>query len=123
MTVIPESICAEDEARGLGDEFPVYHATVSAEPLTREVALLAGEGTRNGGCGAVMVVVPVALVVAVPLAEEKPNAASAACAFGSEAEADIEKLAALPVFSVMAPPSTDEGVEGPVIESIFDSSV
>ena len=61
------------------------------------------------------------MVVAVPLAEEKPNAASAACAVGDEAV--IEKLAALGVLIVMAPPSIDEGVVVPVIESIAETSV
>lgn len=88
---------------------PVYQATVSAEPFTSDVAF------------AVMLVPP-ALVVAVPLAEEKPNAASAACAFGSEDEAVIEKLAAFGVLIVTAPPPLiDEGVVVPVIESIAES--
>ena len=83
--------------------------------------LLSGEPeTRSGGWTAVMVV-PAALVVAVPAPEEKPNAPSAACAFGSEDEAEIEKLAALPVFNVMAPPWIDDGVVVPVIESMAES--
>ena len=52
--------------------------------------------------------------------EPKPNAPRADCAFGSEDEADIEKLAALSVLSVTTPPLTVEGVEVPVIESIAD---
>ena len=78
--MIPESIWALDEARGFDEEFPVYQATVSAEPLTSVVAVAAGDGTRSGGCGADMVVPDVVLVVLV-LPEPKPNDASAACSF------------------------------------------
>lgn len=110
MTVIPESIRAEDDARGLGEEFPVYQATVLAEPLTSEV-------------GFAVMLVPLPVVVAVPLAEEKPSAASAACAVGSVDKAEIEKLAALGVLIVTAPPLIDEGVVVPVIESIAESKL
>jgi hypothetical protein len=120
LTVIPASIWAFDELRGLAEEFPVYQATVSAEPLTSVVAVAAGDGTRSGGCGAEMVV-PDALVVVLALPEPKPNAASAACAFESVDDAVIEKLDALGVLSVTAPPSMLEGVEVPVIESIADN--
>ena len=68
----------------------MYQATVSAEPFTSDVALA-------------VILVPPAVVVAVPLAEEKPNAASAACAFVSEEEAVMEKLEALGASIVMAP--------------------
>src|SRR5580692_6007982 len=55
-TVIDGSIRAVDDARGLAPELPVYQATVSAEPLTSDVALLNGEPeTRSGGCTAVTV--------------------------------------------------------------------
>jgi hypothetical protein len=74
--------------------------------------------TRNGGWGALMVVLP-PLVVAVPAACEKPNAASAFCALDDDAE--IEKLEASGALMVTAPPSTDDGVVAPVIESIADS--
>lgn len=59
------------------------------------------------------------VLVAVPAACEKPNAASAPCAFGSEAKADNEKLAAFGVLIVMAPPLIDE--VPPVIELIAES--
>ena len=49
----------------------------------------------------------------------KPNDDSAVVAFAVEPV--IEKLAALSVCSVMAPPSMLEGVEVPVIVSIADS--
>jgi hypothetical protein len=71
----------------------------------------------------VAVVVPDDVVVAVPAAEEKPNAANAACALGSADEAEIEKLAALGVLIVTAPPSMLEGVVVPVIESIAESKL
>ena len=96
----------------------MYQATVLAEPLTSEVAELNGEPeTRNGGWIA-EIVVPAAVVVVAALPAPKPNAPSAACAFGSEDEAVIDKLAALSVCNVMTPPLTVEGVEVPVIESI-----
>lgn len=104
---IPESTSAVDEARGSGELFPVYQATVLADPLTSDVAF------------AVMLVPPVAVIVVLPA--EKPNAASAACAVGSEAEAEIEKLATLGVLIDTAPPLIDDGVLVPVIESIAES--
>jgi len=66
-------------------------------------------------------VVPDALAIAVPAAWEKPNAARAACAVGSEDEAEIEKLAALGALIVTAPLSTDDGGVAPVIVSIAES--
>src|ERR1700689_4080680 len=104
---MPESIWALDEARGLEELFPVYQATVLGEPFTSEVTF------------AVMLV-PTAVEVAVPLADENPNAPSAACAFGSEDEAVIEKLAAFGVLIVMAPLALIEDVP-PVIELMADS--
>ena len=95
---------------------------MSAEPLTNVVAVAAGDGTRSGGCGAVMVV-PDALLVVSAFPVPKPKAANAACAFVSVDEAVIEKLAALGVFSVMAPPSMLDGVEVPVMESIADNKL
>lgn len=74
--------------------------------------------TRSGGWIAVMVVTP-AVVVAVPAADEKPNAASAFCAV--EDEAEIENPAALGVLIVTAPLLMLEGTVLPVIESIADS--
>jgi len=105
--VIDESIRAVAEARGDGEELPVYQATVWAEPLTSDVAELSGEpDTRNGGWTAVTGCVG------------KPSAAKVA---GFELVTD--RLAAFSVCSVMAPPSMVEGVEVPVIESILDNSV
>lgn len=89
--------------------------STAAAPVT-EPAL----ETRSGGCTAVTVVTP-PLVVAVPAACEKPNAASAFCAVADEAE--IEKLAALGALIVTAPPSMLDGVVVPVIESIADSTL
>ena len=109
------SIRAVDDARGEEGELPVYQATVLAEPLTSDVAELNGEPeTRSGGCIA-EIVVPAAVVVVAALPAPKPNAPSAACAFGSEDEAVIDKLAALSACNVMTPPLTVEGVEVPVI--------
>ena len=99
--MIPESIRAVDDARGSAELFPVYQATVSADPLTSVVAVLAGDGTRSGGCGAVIGLLP------------KPSEASAAVAFPAVPE--IEKLAALGVFSVTAPPSIEEEVPAPFV--------
>jgi hypothetical protein len=107
LTEIPESTRALDDARGSAELFPVYQATVFAEPFTSEVAF------------AVMLVPPAAAIVVLPGA--KPNAASAACAFGSEDEAVIEKLATLGVLIETAPPVIEDGVVVPVIESIADS--
>ncbi len=77
----------------------MYQATVSAEPLTSEVALLNGEPeTRSGGWTAVTV-------------GPKPSAPSAAVF-----ELVTFRLAALSVCSVITPPLTVEGVEVPVIE-------
>ena len=67
-------------------------------------------------------VVPVVFVVVALLPVPKPSAPRAACAFGSEDEAVIEKFAASSVSSVMAPPSMLEGVEVPVIESMAEST-
>ena len=55
--VIPESIWAvADESADPGPELPVYQDTVLALPLTSDVAELNGDPeTRNGGCGAVTV--------------------------------------------------------------------
>ena len=84
----------------------MYQATVFAEPLTSEVALLNGEPeTRSGGWTAVTV-------------GPKPSAANAAVF-----ELVTFRLAALSVCSVITPPLTVEGVEVPVIESILDNSV
>ena len=86
----------------------MYQATVSAEPLISDVAF------------AVMLVPPVAVIVVLP--GEKPNAASDACAFGSEDEAVIEKPATLGVLIEMAPLALiEDGVVVPVIESIAES--
>lgn len=78
--------------------------------------------TRSGGWTAVMVVVvvvPDVVVVAVPAAAEKPKPASAARAVADEAE--TEKVAALGLLIVIAPPSMLEGVVVPVIVSIAES--
>ena len=87
--------------------------STAAAPVT-EPAL----ETRSGGWTADMVM-PLGDVVAVPAAEEKPNAARALCAL--EDEAEIENPAALGVLIVTAPPSMLEGVVVPVMESMADS--
>ena len=104
-TVIDGSIRAVADARGLALELPVYQATVLAEPLTSEVAVLGEPETRSGGWTAVTVA-------------PKPSAPSAAVF-----ELVTFRLAALSVCSVITPPLMVDGVEVPVIESIFDSSV
>ena len=77
-----------------------------AAPLTRVVAVFSGAPpTRSGGWTAVTVA-------------PKPSAANAA-AF----ELVTFRLAALSVCSVITPPLTVDGVDVPVIESIFVSSV
>src|SRR5690348_5940256 len=102
-----ESNRAVEDALGEAEELPVYQATVSAEPLTSEVAALSGEPeTRNGGC------------TAVTGCDANPSAVNAA-AF----ELVTDRLAALSVCSVITPPLIVEGVELPVIESILDKSV
>src|SRR5215472_1434087 len=87
-TVCEESTRTVEVARaGPGPELPVYQATVLAEPFTRLVAdAKGGPFTRNGGVAAFTV-------------PAKPSAAKAA-AF----ELVIERLEALSVWIVMAPP-------------------
>src|SRR6185312_1106948 len=88
-----------------GPELPVYHLTVLAEPLTRLVADDKGEpDTRSGGWAALTVPV-------------KPSAVKAV-AF----ELVTESVEASSVCSVMTPPWIVDGVDVPVIWSIFDSS-
>src|SRR6185312_15948745 len=89
-----------------GPELPVYQPTVLAEPLTSDVAEPNGApDTRSGGCTA----------VTGPAKPSAPNAA----AF----ELVTERVAASSVCSVMTPPLTVEGVDVPVMASIFDSRV
>src|SRR6185312_12258313 len=86
-----------------GPELPVYHCTVSAEPLT---SLVAGEldvSTLSGGCCAATVPLP------------KPSADNAPAGV-------MENVEALGVLMVTTPPWTVDGVVVPVIWSIFDSS-
>ena len=45
------SIRAVDDARGEAEEFPVYQATVLAEPLTSEVAELTANRRRATAAG------------------------------------------------------------------------
>src|SRR5450756_96262 len=96
-----------DEARAepTGPGLPVYQATVFAVPLTSDVAVPGGAGTRSGGWAA----------VTLPL---KPSAANAV-----EFELETDRLAALSVCSEITPPLMVEGVEVPVIESILLNSV
>src|SRR5689334_9372553 len=95
---------AEERAEP-GPELPVYQATALAEPLANVVAEESGDpDTRNGGLTAVTV-------------PEKPKAAKAAVF-----ELDTESVEALSVCRVMTPPLIVEGVEVPVIASIFESS-
>lgn len=95
---------APDNAVPLAIGSGVVSWSTAAAPVTEpEVE------TRNGGCGAVMVVPD----------GPKPNAASAFCAV--EDEAEIENPAALGVLIVTAPPSMLDGVVVPVIESIAES--
>src|ERR1035437_2357953 len=99
---------AVDDARAdPGPASPAYQDTVFAGvPLPGDVAVLNGEPpTRSGGRAA---------VAGAP----KPSAANAA-AF----ELVTAKFAALSVCSAITPPPTVDGVEVPVIESIFASSV
>ena len=91
--------------------------SLTAVPLTAPAL-----ETRSGGWTALMAVVvvpPNVVEVAVPAPEEKPMAASAACT--PEDVVEIEKLAALGVLIVTEPPSIDDGVAVPVIESIAES--
>src|SRR5581483_7681720 len=91
-----------------GPELPVYHCTVLAEPFARLVAVDNGEPeTRSGGCAAVTV---------EPLG--KPR-----FAIRLAGDVEIESAAASLVLMVITPPWTVDGVEVPVIESIFDSNV
>src|SRR5580704_2931805 len=106
-----------------------------ASPLTKPVESEAEPTAPDSavplaiGCGVVSWSVEIApvteplppVLVAVPAACEKPNDASAACALGSEAKAEIEKLAAFGVLIVMAPPLID--AVPPVIESIAESRI
>src|ERR1700694_3504177 len=85
---------------------PVYQATVFAVPLTSVVALPNGvPPTRSGGTAAVAVA-------------GRPSAANAG-AF----ELVTDRPAALSVCSEITPPETVDGVEVPVMESIFVNSV
>src|SRR5258708_3095075 len=85
---------------------PVYQPPVFALPLTSVVALPWGEPpTRSGGTAAVAVA-------------GRPSAANA-----GPFELVTDRLAALSVCSVITPPETVDGVEVPVIESIFERSV
>src|SRR5262245_18380245 len=96
----------DDAVEGPEPASPVYQATVFAAPLTRAVAVFSGvPPTRSGGWIAVTV-------------GPKPSAANAA-AF----ELVTLRLAASSVRIVITPPLTDDGVEVPVIESIFVSNV
>src|SRR6185295_11670132 len=89
-----------------GPELPVYQATVFAEPLTSDVDEPSGAPvTRSGGCTA----------ATVPTNTGAPNAATF--------ELVTERVAASSVCSVMTPPLTVEGVDVPVMASIFDSRV
>src|SRR3954462_1910244 len=97
---------ADARAVAIGPGLPVYHLMVFAVPLTSAVAEPSGEPlTRSGGVAAVAVVL-------------KPSAANAAVF-----ELETERLAASSVCSEITPPLTVDGVEVPVIESIFFSSV
>src|SRR5580700_7442846 len=97
-----------------GPELPAYQPTVLADPFTSDVALPSGEPeTRSGGWAGVKGPAP-----AKPRALN-PAAGPVAAAF----ELVMDRLAALSVWSVMTPPETVDGVEVPVIESIFFKSV
>ena len=65
----------------------------------------------------VVVTLPNVVLVAVPAVDENPSEPSADCVPDDEVE--IEKLAALGVLIVMAPPSIDD--VPPVIELIADN--
>src|SRR5450631_4449088 len=85
---------------------PVYQETVLAGvPLTSDVAVNGEPETRSGGWVAVTV-------------GPKPSAANAA-----EFELVTDRLAASSVCSAITPPLMVDGLEVPVIESIFDNSV
>src|SRR4029077_14861408 len=100
-----ESIRAVDDARGEGEELPVYQATVLAGSLTSEVAELSGETeTRNGTW------------VAVTGYDAKPSDGSR-----DRVELVTDRLPASSVCSVMTPPLTVEGVDVPVTWSILDN--
>src|SRR6185312_14689976 len=90
-----------------GPELPVYHCTVSAEPLTRPVADVSGEPETLSGGRAAMIGL-----------EVKPRAPSAAVF-----ELVIESVEALGVLIVIEPPCTVDGVDVPVMASIFDNKV
>ena len=49
--MIPESIRALDDARGSAEEFPVYQATVLAEPFLSDVAEPNGAGVPPSAGG------------------------------------------------------------------------
>src|ERR1700716_2761813 len=112
---IPYSIFTEASTRAVADAravavgpgLPVYQVTVLAGvPLTSDVAEPSGEPpTRNGGT----------VAVAGAL---KPSAAHAGVF-----ELETDRPAALSVCSEITPPLTVDGVDVPVIESIFVSSV
>src|ERR1700746_3425334 len=96
-----------------GPELPVYQPTVFAEPFASDVALPSGEPeTLSGGWAAVKGPAP-------PKAGAlNPAAGAVPAAF----ELVMERLAALSVWIVMTPPETVDGVEVPVMESIFFKS-
>src|SRR6476646_3507551 len=100
-----ESIRAVDDARGEGEELPVYQATVLVGSLTSEIAELSGEPeTRNGTW--------------VAVTGCKPSDASC-----DGLELVTDRFEASSVCNVITPPLTVEGVDVPVTWSILDNSV